>query len=90
MDFKLACSTYAAIFLAELGDKTQLSTLALAAGKARWPVFIGAALALVSTTAIAVLAGDAVARVVPPIWIRRGAGVLFVVLGVLFLVSSGE
>ena len=90
MDIKLLGSTYAAIFLAELGDKTQLSTLALAAGKSRWPVFCGAALALVTTTAIAVLAGDVVARVVPPVWIRRGAGVLFVALGVLFLVSRGE
>lgn len=90
MDLKLLGSTYAAIFLAELGDKTQLSTLALAAGKSRLPVFLGAGLALLTTTALAVLAGDAVARVVPPIWIRRGAGVLFVVLGAVFLLSRGE
>ena len=90
MDIKLIGSTYAAIFLAELGDKTQLSTLALAAGKSRWPVFLGAALALLTTTAIAVLAGDAVARFAPPVWIRRGAGVLFVVMGLLFLLSRGE
>lgn len=90
MDMKLLGSTYVAIFLAELGDKTQLSTLALAAGRSRWPVFLGAGLALLTTTAIAVLAGDVVSRVVPPLWIRRGAGVLFLALGVLFLVSRGE
>ena len=90
MDLKLIGSTYVAIFLAELGDKTQLSTLALAAGKSRWPVFLGAGLALLTTTAIAVLAGDVVSRVVPPVWIRRGAGVLFLALGVLFLVSRGD
>jgi putative Ca2+/H+ antiporter (TMEM165/GDT1 family) len=90
MDWKLLGSTYAAIFLAELGDKTQLSTLALATGKSRWEVFLGAGLALLTTTALAVLAGDAVARVVPPVWIRRGAGLLFVTLGAVFLLTRGD
>jgi len=90
MDWKLFASTYAAIFLAELGDKTQLSTLALAAGKSRWIVFFGAGLALLTTTALAVLAGDAVTRVVPPLWIRRGAGVIFTAMGILFLLSRGD
>lgn len=87
MDWKLFFSTFAAIFVAELGDKTQLATLSLAAGgSSRWIVFAGSALALVATSAIAAVAGEAVARLIPPIWIRRGAGVLFIVLGVLFLV----
>lgn len=90
MDWKLFGSTYVAIFLAELGDKTQVSTLALATGKSRWVVFCGAGLALLSTTGLAVLAGDAVARVVSPVWIRRGAGALFVVMGALFLFSRGD
>lgn len=90
MDWKLFGSTYAAIFLAELGDKTQLATLALASGKSRWVVFCGAGLALVTTTALAVAAGDAVSHAVPPIWIRRGAGLLFVVLGALFLLARGD
>lgn len=87
MDWKLFFSTFAAIFVAELGDKTQLATLSLAAGgSSRWIVFAGSALALVATSAIAAVAGEAVARLIPPIWIRRGAGALFIVLGVLFLV----
>lgn len=85
MDWKLLGSTYAAIFLAELGDKTQLATLALATDKSRWMVFAGSALALVTTSALAVLGGDLVARAIPPHWIRRGAGALFVVMGVSFL-----
>ena len=85
MDWKLFGSTYAAIFLAELGDKTQLTTLALASGRSRQVVFAGSALALVTTSALAVLGGDLVARAVPPQWIRRGAGALFIVLGVSFL-----
>jgi len=91
MDWKLLLSTFTAIFVAELGDKTQLATLSFAAGgKSRWVVFLGAALALVSTSAIATLGGEMVARLVPPIWIRRGAGLIFVAMGLLFLVGKGE
>ena len=88
MEWKLFASTFLAIFLAELGDKTQLATMSLAAGgSARWTVFAAAAAALVASTAIAVIAGEAITRVVPAIWIRRAAGALFVVLGVVFLAS---
>ena len=90
MDWKLFASTFAAIFLAELGDKTQLATLSLSSTGSRWVVFAGSALALVASSAIAVLAGDAVSRLIPPMWIRRGAGALFVVLGVLFLFGKGD
>ncbi|HET6280092.1 MAG TPA: TMEM165/GDT1 family protein [Polyangia bacterium] len=86
MDWKLFFSTFAAIFVAELGDKTQLATLSFASGaNSRWIVFAASALALVATSAIAVGAGEAVARVIPPIWIKRGAGVLFILLGTLTL-----
>ena len=91
MDWKLFASTFAAIFLAEIGDKTQLATLSLAAGgSSRWVVFAGSALALVATSAIAVLAGEALSRAIPPIWLKRGAGVLFIVLGVVFLLGGGD
>jgi len=91
MDWQLLMSTFVAIFVAELGDKTQLATLSLAAGgSSRWVVFAGAALALVCTSAIGVLAGGAVTRVVPPIWLRRGAGIVFVVLGLLFLFGRND
>ena len=91
MDIKLFASTFLAIFVAEMGDKTQLATLALAGGgSSRWVVFAASALALVATSAIAVLAGGVVHRHVSPIWIKRGAGVLFIVLGVLFLLARPE
>ena len=90
MDWKLLASTFAAVFLAEMGDKTQLATMSLAAGGSRWAVFAGAALALVLTSAVAVLAGEVVARVVPPVWIRRGAGLLFLALGALYLFGKGD
>ena len=91
MDVKLYFSTFMAIFLAEMGDKTQLATLSLAAGaKSRWAVFLGAATGLVLTSALAVLGGDIVSRFIPAVWIRRGAGILFLVLGVLYLLNIGE
>ena len=91
MDWKLFLSTFGAIFLAEIGDKTQLATLSLAAGKAsRLSVFAGSACALVVTSAIAVLVGDALARVIPPLWLKRAAGALFLVMGVLFLLERPE
>ena len=90
MDLKLLVSTFGLVFLAELGDKTQLATLSLAAsGKSRLAVFLGAAGALVLTSIIAVLVGGTVARVVPEVWIQRAAGVSFVIMGVLILVGKG-
>jgi putative Ca2+/H+ antiporter (TMEM165/GDT1 family) len=89
VDWRLLGSTFGAVFLAELGDKTQLATMTLAAGgRSRWSVFAGAALALVATTAIAVVAGDAITRVVPEPVLRRAAGGVFVLMGLFFLVRG--
>lgn len=89
MDWKLFGSTFLAVFLAEMGDKTQLATLSFAAsGSSRKLVFAASATALVATSAIAVLAGELVARHVPPVWIKRAAGALFIVLGVWTLLKA--
>jgi putative Ca2+/H+ antiporter (TMEM165/GDT1 family) len=89
MDLKLLLSTFGLVFLAELGDKTQLATLSLAAsGHSRLAVFLGSAGALVLTSAIAVLAGAALTRVVPEVWIHRAAGVGFLIMGMLFLAGK--
>jgi len=86
MDWKLFASTFVAIFAAEIGDKTQLATLSLAAGgSSRWVVFAASAAALVAASAIAVVAAEGLTRVIPPIWLKRGAGILFIVLGAVFL-----
>jgi len=88
VDWKLFGTTFLAIFLAEMGDKTQLATLSAASAGSRWVVFLAAALALVSTTAIAVALGEGLTRIIPPVWIKRAAGVLFVVLGVLYIYGA--
>lgn len=91
MDWKLFFSTFAAIFVAELGDKTQLAGLSLAAGaKSKWIVFAGSALALTLSSAIAVGLGEGVSRFVSPLWLRRAAGGIFILLGVLYLATKGD
>lgn len=88
MDWKTVLGTFAAVFLAELGDKTQLATLGLAASqKSRLSVFAGATLALVASTLLAVLLGTGAASVVPIRHIRVGAGLLFVAIGALLLLD---
>jgi putative Ca2+/H+ antiporter (TMEM165/GDT1 family) len=88
MDWKLLGSTFGAVFLAELGDKTQLATFTLAAASSsRWAVFAGAALALTATSAIGVLLGEAVGAAVSPVVLRRAAGAVFVALGGYYLVT---
>lgn len=91
MDWKLFVTTFATVFIAEMGDKTQLATMGLAsAGTSRWVVFAGSALALVACSVIAVLAGAVVAKHIPPVWIKRGAGALFIALGLLYILRPGD
>lgn len=89
MDWKLFAATFGSIFIAELGDKTQLATLSFAAGgQSRLSIFLGSALALVCTSAIAVLAGEALARFISPLLLKRLAGVAFVVIGAWTLIGT--
>ncbi len=90
MDLKVLLTTFGMIFLAELGDKTQLATFAFAAeNKSRLAVFLGSACALVLTSLLAVVFGSAIGRLVPANYIKIGAGALFVLLGLWILLSSG-
>jgi putative Ca2+/H+ antiporter (TMEM165/GDT1 family) len=83
MDKSVFFSTFATLFLAEFGDKTQLAAINLAASTRKpWPVFLGAASALAAVTAIGVLFGEGLVKLVPPLVLRRSAAALFVVMGV--------
>ena len=85
MDWKLFAVTFGTIFLAEMGDKTQLATIALTGeSKKLFVVFLGAASALVITSLIGVLAGGVISRYVPEAIIQKVAAVFFIVTGVLF------
>lgn len=89
MDWKLILTTFGTIFLAELGDKTQLATLLYATQvKNPWMVFVGAASALVLTSLLAVLLGDAVTRFIPPRAMRLAAGIGFIVVGGWVILSA--
>lgn len=91
MDWSLFASTFAAIFLAELGDKTQVATLTLSAGsRAPWTVFLASALALVATSALAVVGAGFVTRFVSSLWLERIAGLVLLVMGVWTLWHAGR
>lgn len=89
-DIKTALAIFATVFLAELGDKTQLATLLFASdGKAsRLTVFASASLALVASVAIAVLVGGLVAQYVSEKMLRYIAGAGFIVIGIWTLASK--
>ena len=89
MDVRAFLSTFGLVFLAELGDKTQLATMSIAATSGRrWLVFVASALALVLSSLIAVLAGEFVRGRIDPVIIERVAGGLFVVMGGWMLAAS--
>ncbi|MFH0911099.1 MAG: TMEM165/GDT1 family protein [Planctomycetota bacterium] len=86
MEWKLFLSTFVLIFLAELGDKTQLAAMASAAGsRAPGTIFAGASAALVLSTLLAVLLGSAFERVIPRNVIQAMAGAIFILFGIFFL-----
>jgi Ca2+/H+ antiporter, TMEM165/GDT1 family len=86
MDWRVLLTTFGVIFLAEMGDKTQLAAMTMAAQKQRpWEVFIGASLALAAVSAIGVIVGTALSHYLPLEWIKRVAGAAFIVIGVLIL-----
>jgi len=90
MDLKVLLTTFGMIFLAELGDKTQLATFSFAAeSKSRLAVFFGSAGALVLTSLLAGILGSGVSRLIPANYIKIGAGALFVLLGIWMILSPG-
>ena len=85
MDWKLFFMTFGVVFLAELGDKTQLAALSLttSGNGGPWTVFIAASTALVCSTALAVLCGSFLAAYINEKYIRIASAVLFIILGII-------
>lgn len=90
MDFKVLTTVFIAVFLAELGDKTQLATMLFAADKAvsKLTVFVAASAALIVATAIGVLAGEIVSEYVSPKTLQYLAGAGFIGIGIWTLVRA--
>ncbi len=79
-------ASFTLTFVAELGDKTQLALVALAAGSgAVWSVFVGGTLALWAVSAIGIVVGSTLLRRLPRRWMHRAAAALFALFGVLAL-----
>lgn len=90
MDYKLLITVFSAVFIAELGDKTQLATMLFAADKevSKWTVFLGASLALIVASAIGVLAGSAISHYVSEKQLSYVAGLGFIGIGVWTLIKA--
>ena len=90
MDLKLFATVFTTIFLAELGDKTQLATFLYASDVrvSKLLVFLAAALALVVTSALGVFLGSAVSQHVNPKVLSRIAGLGFIAVGVWTMVKA--
>ncbi|MEH2119508.1 TMEM165/GDT1 family protein [Nostoc sp.] len=77
-------TTFVTIFLAEIGDKTQLSTLLMSAqSHSPWVVFIGSAAALITTSLLGVLLGSWIATRLSPKTIEKSAGVMLLVISLM-------
>ncbi len=82
MDITLLISTFVTVFLAELGDKTQLATVAIS-GTSNRPlaVFIGSSSALVLASLIGAVAGGSLSTLIPADWLQLVASTGFLVIG---------
>lgn len=82
-------SVFITVFLAEIGDKTQLATMLFAAEEKsnKWVIFAGSALALVLAAAIGVLVGAQLERFISPRTLKIVAGIGFIAIGLWTLMS---
>jgi putative Ca2+/H+ antiporter (TMEM165/GDT1 family) len=90
MDWKILSTVFVSVFIAELGDKTQLATMLFASDKdaSKLTVFAGASLALILTSAIGVLVGSVVSQYVSEKYLHYLAGIGFIAIGVWTLIRA--
>lgn len=89
MDFPLLFSVFTTVFLAELGDKTQIATFALSGSTNKpYAVFLGSSFALICTSLIGALAGGSISNIVPEKYLEATAGIIFLYLGISLLLST--
>ncbi|MDH3629708.1 MAG: TMEM165/GDT1 family protein [Gammaproteobacteria bacterium] len=90
MDWKIFLTVFGAVFIAELGDKTQLATMLFAADKdvSKYTVFIAASAALVVASAIGVLAGSLLSEFINEKYLHYIAGAGFIIIGAFTLYNA--
>jgi len=90
MDFKILATVFTSVFIAELGDKTQLATMLFASDQqtSKLTVFVGASLALVVTSAIGVAAGSVISQYISEKTLQYFAGIGFIAIGVWTLLKA--
>ena len=90
MEYKTLFTVFAAVFVAELGDKTQLATMLFASDKevSKLTVFIGASLALILASAIGVLAGSVISEYISERNLNYIAGIGFIAIGAWTLLRA--
>jgi putative Ca2+/H+ antiporter (TMEM165/GDT1 family) len=90
MDFKVLFVVFGTVFLAELGDKTQLATVLFASkpSVSLVTVFVGASLALILSSLIAVAAGSVISQYVDPRYLSYIAGAGFIVIGIWTILQA--
>ena len=90
MDWKVFLTVFATVFIAELGDKTQLATVLFAADRevGKYTVFFAASAALVVSAAIGVLAGSLLSEYVDEKYLHYVAGIGFIGIGIYTLYTA--
>jgi len=89
MDWKIFGTAFLTLFLAEIGDKTQLAVITMTAStEAKISVFLGASVALVTVTLLGVLFGSVLTQWVPAEWLHRIVAVAFIAIGALMLIGK--
>ena len=89
MDWRVVLSTFIVIFLAEIGDKTQLAAMTMAAQTKRpLAVLSGASIALTCVSALGVVVGGLLGEYFPLEWVKRVSAITFIAIGILILLGK--
>ena len=85
----LLFTTFITVFLAEMGDKTQLTTITLSSSTNKpLAVFIGSSTALILATLLGALAGSSIANLIPAFILKLLSGIVFLVIGINLMTQS--
>ena len=87
----LLFTTFVTVFLAEMGDKTQLTTITLSSTTNKpLAVFIGSSLALILATLLGALAGGSIANLIPEFMLKLLSGIVFLIIGINLMAKSRD